>query len=116
MRGLACESELTVFAVELSAVLDQLRDITRALLYENRDGFFITQSRARINRVLIMKLNSIVIVQHDGDPALRIFGVRFSNMIFRKNDDSANARKCDRRAQPGYAASDDYEICLLCHT
>ena len=89
MSSFASERELAVFAVELCAVLDEFRDVERPLFYEHGDCIRITQSRACINRVLVVKLNAIVVVKHDGYAALRVLGVRFRDPVFRQHDDAA---------------------------
>ena len=115
MRRLASEREVTVFAVELSAVFNKLCDVARPLFDEDGDGVRVAQTRARINRVLIMKLNRIIIAQDNGYSALRVFGVRFSHLIFGQNGDAACFGQRDCCAKTGDAAAYYYEIWLVNH-
>ena len=89
MRGFASERQVAVFAVELSAVFYKLCDVARPLFDEDGDGIRVAQSRARINRVLIVKLNRIIVAQDNGYSALRVFGVGFGHLIFGQNGDAA---------------------------
>ncbi len=61
MRRLARKSQVTVFAVELRAVVDQLGDVARPLFDQRLDGLGVAESRARVERVLIMQLDGVVI-------------------------------------------------------
>lgn len=116
MRCFARESKMPIFPVKLRAVFYQFSNVARPLLYENGDGFRVAQPRARVNRVLIMKLNRIIIAQDDGDAALRVFCVRFSHLIFGQNGDAACLGQRDRRAKTGDAAADYDEIRLVNHS
>ena len=106
---------MTAFAVKLSAVLYKLRDVSRPLLDEDGDSIRVAQSRARVERVLVMKLNRIIIAQDDGDSALRVFGVGFSHLVFGQNGDAASFGQRDCCAKTGDAAADYYEISLFNH-
>jgi len=61
MRGLASECKMAVFAIKLCAVFYEFGDVARPLLDKDCDRFRVAQPRARVNRVLIVKLNRIVI-------------------------------------------------------
>src|SRR6185295_2423148 len=109
MRSLTSESKLPVFAIELSAMLDQLGNVTRSFFDEHGDSIGIAESRARIDGVLIMQLDRVVIAQRDRNSALRVFGVGLSDLIFGENGNSAVLGELDGGSQPGYSASNDDE-------
>ena len=116
MCSLARESKLPGFAIEPGAVLDQLGDEPRSFFDEHADGLGIAEPRARIDGVLIMKLDRVVIAQRDRNAALRVFRVGLSDLIFGENGNSAVLGELDGGSQPGDSASENDELNLAGHT
>ena len=115
MRRFACEGEMTVLSIKLRAMLHQLGDVVRPLLDQRLHGFGVAESSASIERILIMKLYRVIVAQDDGDPTLRVFCVRFGDLIFCKHSHTPESGERNRSAQPGDAAADDDKISLFSH-
>jgi hypothetical protein len=111
VSGLAGEHESSCFAIEFCSPVDKLLDVFGALVDERFDGLFVAQTGAGDQCVLFMKRGIVVIRKDYGDPALRVFGVRFASLVFCEDGDAGAGRsQGDRRAQTGHAASDHNKI------
>ena len=82
MRGFLRENQISAFAVKLRSPFDKLLDVFRAFGDQRFDRFFVAESRARDQRIFLVKLGVIVVRKNDRDAALRVFGVRFAGFVF----------------------------------
>ena len=85
VRSFAGEGELLALAVELGAPLDQVLNRGGTLLHQRVNGALIAESIARIERVLLMERDFIVIAQSYGDTALSVLRRRLAQRIFGDN-------------------------------
>src|SRR5205823_763798 len=97
-------------AVERCAPLDQLLNRRGAFLDERMYGLAIAQAIARLQRVLLMETDLVVIAQRDRDATLRVFGRGFAKAVLGDYQDAARFGKLDGRTQPRYSGSYDEKI------
>lgn len=71
--GFARKGEVAAMPVKFSAPVNQFADGSRAFFHQRMNGSAIAEPIARVERILLVKFNFIVIVQGDGNAALRIF-------------------------------------------
>ena len=72
VRAFAGEHEFRAFAIEFSAPLYELLNRGGRFFDKNMDGLHIAEAIARVDGVLFVEFDAIVIVQGSGDSALRI--------------------------------------------
>ena len=112
VRTLACKQQTRSFPIERGSPFDELLNRSRCLFDQRMHSFNITETVARSNRVLFVKLNLIVVAKRGGDSALSIFGGRLSQTVFGNDQNVARRRQLDSGSQACYACSDNDEIRL----
>src|SRR6185436_11734129 len=111
VRGLASAGQLAVgVAIEARAPVEQLLHVRRPFLDEHAHGVLVAEAVAGLDGVGGVERGTVVAAERDGNAALGVAGVAFGGFALRENQDAADGREGNRRAQPGDAAADDHEI------
>ena len=107
MCGFLREGKLIAFLVKLRAKLNQFGDVFGTFFDKNVHRFFIAQSRASNERVVVMKLHFVVVRKDYGNAALRVFRVGFVEAFFGENNDATVFCEFCGGAKSSYAGADD---------
>jgi hypothetical protein len=110
MCAFPSEEKLRAIAIELRTPVDQFLNDTRRFFNEGTDRFRIAQTGARIERVVLVKLNIVVVTKGRGNPALRIFGRRFAEAVLCDDEHRTSLRQLNRRTKTRDAGADDQVI------
>jgi hypothetical protein len=103
VRGLAREGQLRAGAIKFRAPFDQLRNVLRALFYQERYGFRAAQAVAGRDGVLLVKSNFVFVAEGHRDAALRIGGGGFAQVGFCQDQNGARGTEFDGGAKAGDA-------------
>jgi hypothetical protein len=76
------------------------------------NGLHVTKSGARVDRVLLVELNAIVIAERGRNTTLCVFGRRFAKRLFRNDEDAARLRQFDSGTHPGDAGSNHQKVAV----
>ena len=103
------------FAIELRAPVDQILNGGGAFFDQRVDGVLVAESVARVERVLLVQRDLIVVAERHGDAALRVFGRGLAQGVFGDHENAAGLRQFDCRAQTGDAGANDQKVAVHRH-
>ncbi len=114
VRPLARQHQLPAFAVELRSPAQQLLDAQRPFLHQHPRRLAVYQAIARIHRIVQMQRDVFLAAHRNGDPALRIIGVRFVERFLRHHQHAGAIRsQADRGTQPRDPRAHNNEVRFL---
>ncbi len=99
MRSFACPHQLSTFAIEGRAPLKQLFDPQRPLLDEHGRSLPIHEPVTGGHRVFQMQRHILFPTHGNGDPTLRVGGVRFRQFFLRNNQHATHVCQANCRTQ-----------------
>src|SRR4051794_22029138 len=99
--------------VESHSQRDQILNSFRRFGDDCPDDLFVTQSRARSERIALVQLERIFVSGHAADSALRPSRVRVRPSPFRNDSDRTVFCRFQSKAEPGNSAADNDEIVFL---
>ncbi len=102
-------------AIELGAPVEQFADVVRSFADQHFDGGDVAEPGPRLERVVAVKLDAVVVAERRGDAALRVAGVALSAVGLGHQHDVAVAYEMNRGAKAGDAAADHDEIRAKSH-
>ena len=104
------ESQLSAFAVEFRAPLDQFLDALWAFFYQDLGRVGVAQAIARIECVLKMKADLVFVAERGRNSSLRQLGRGVFEFPFGQHNDAARRSQFNCCTQSGYAGANDEEI------
>src|SRR5664280_1876202 len=75
MRPFASECDLGAGAIELRTPRDELLDTVRAFFHQDARSLFVAQAVTRLERVLQVEADFVVVAKRGGDATLRVLRV-----------------------------------------
>ena len=85
MRAFASKGQLSAFAIELRPPRDQFFDALGGVFHQHPGGFWIAQAITRIQSILQMQADFVLVTKRGSDPALRELGAGRSHIAFDEN-------------------------------
>ena len=111
MGGLARQGDARPLAIEARPPLDELEGARRPFLDQHADRPLVAQTVARLDRVLIVQRNLVVVRQHRGQTALRLVRGRIGRTVLGQDRDAPAAPgDLDGGAQAGDSAPGDDHV------
>ena len=110
VRAFSREGQPGSLAVELRAPLDELPNRRGSFLHQGAHRRTVAEAVSRVQRVLLVQFDLVVVAQSDGDPALRIFGGGFPEAVLRHDQHLARLGQFDGGAQSGHSGSNDKKV------
>ena len=107
MSRFAGAEQLTAFAVEGCAPLDELGDALGAFFDEHFCGGAVNEAIACGNGVFKMQCDVFPALGGDGDATLSVVGIRFAERLLGDDENLAVIGERDGCAETGYSCSDD---------
>src|SRR4029079_3913624 len=96
-----------LIAVEVRAPVNEFAHIARSFFNEDPHRALVAETRAGLERVVSMTIGTVIGAECGGYATLRIPGVAFSRVGFGEDDDAADRRERDGRAQSSDPAAHD---------
>src|SRR6185437_9482546 len=110
VRAFAGEQQLRSPPVESGAPFDQLLNGGGSVLNQRSNGVDVTQAVSRVESVLFVKIDLVIVVQGGGDSALRIFRRGLAKAVFCDYKHAARGGELDGGPQACHTCSDHNEI------
>src|SRR5690349_18475273 len=112
MRAFAPEGEFGAFAIKLRAPGDQLFNALGRFLDKDLCRLGIAEPIPRVERVLQVKADLVLVAERRSYAALRILRAGICDLAFRQHQDASGGRKLNGRAQSGDSGSNDEKVSL----
>jgi hypothetical protein len=115
VRCFAGSQQLPVEAIKAGPPLDQLGYSERTFFNKHLRCWTKNKAIASGHGVFKMELDVFLALRGNGDAALRVVRIRFTERLFGDNENLPVIRQRDRCTQAGYPGSDDEIIYVFRH-
>jgi hypothetical protein len=113
VSGFAGESELSAGAIKFCTPFEELGDVLRAFLDEERNSVGATEAIAGVDGVLFAEADFVFVAEGDGDAALGVGGGGFGEIGLGEDENGAGLAELDGGAQAGDSGTYDEVIGLV---